>query len=470
MKQYDVVVIGAGSAGLVASKTALGLGKSVALIEKNKIGGVCTLTGCVPSKTLIALSKKLHEAKQLESYGIKLQQPIDSQKVMTHVRATIEKIYNHHTPKQLEAEGIDVYLGQASFSGTQTIQVNNEEITFKKCILASGSKPFIPPIEGLTDYLTNETIFDLKELPGSLIILGGGPSGIEMAGALQRLGVACTVIEMNDRILPREDEELVALLSKQLRKDGINLQTSLKAIKVTSQGKTTEVTCITKAGDSVSFSAEALFIAVGRRPDLKGLNLEKAGIKLNQHTVKVSNTLRTTSSHVYACGDLIGPYRFSHMAEYQAVTAVRNALFPFKKKVNYTQRVWVTFSQPELATAGLSETEARTQYKNITIYRRDYTTSDRAIMDGETFGLAKIICDSKGYILGAHILGSRAGELISEIQVGKYYNYKLADFYKVIHPYPTYSEIIWQASKKAYIDRLRNNPLLKVLRFLLRKK
>ncbi len=470
---FDLIVIGGGPAGLVASKLAQGLGKKVALIDRTRLGGACTLTGCVPSKTLIHLAKTAHHSMELKKFNASIDLgKLDTRAIMAYVQSVIEDIAGGHSPEKLKALGITLFKGEAHFIDQNRVQVNKTVLSAKKFIIATGSRPFVPPIEGLdtVPYLTNESFFTQERLPSSLLILGGGPIGVEMA-CLHRLGTTCTIVEMNDRLLPKEDAELVQLLTAKMQQEGITLKTSLKAIKASKEADAIVLECLDTHNMRVSLKAEALLIAVGRKPDIETLGIENAGILSSRKGIIVDATLQTAAKNIYACGDVVGPYQFSHMAEYQAVIAVRNSFFPFKQKVDYTDRVWVTFSDPELATSGMTEQEARLKYgDSIIIYRKKYKECDRPRIDGESVGLAKVICDKKGYIIGAHILGARAGELIGEIQLGTVYNLKFSDFYKVIHPYPTYSDVIWQSSKRAYIDRIERNPFLKFLRFFMRFK
>ncbi len=469
---YDLIVIGGGPVGLISSKIAAGFGKKVALIEKERLGGDCTITGCVPSKTLIALANYIHYAQDLAPFNCNFSAAcLDTSKVLEHVHQIVEEIYAGHTPELLQQQGIEVIFGEASFIDQHTILVNGNKLTSHSFVIGTGSRPFVPPIEGLDSvpYLTNKNFFDLTSLPRSLLILGGGPIGIELGSCLQRLGTQVTIIEQNERILPREEEELVILLSKNLQKDGVILKTRHKAIKAFEQDDQITLECLDSNQNKVIVSAEKLLIAVGRRPNIEGLNLENAGVAVTPKGITVSQTLQTTAKNIYAAGDVVGPYLFSHMAEYQATIATRNALIPFfKKKVDYRQVVWVTFSDPELASSGLTEQAAKELYGDrIKVYRSSYAQSDRPRTDGRTEGMAKYICDSKGYLIGAHIYGARAGELIAELQVSKYYRIKLASLYQVIHPYPTYSAITWQAAKKAYIESLQNQWFLKLVRKLM---
>ncbi len=467
--EYDVLVIGGGAGGLTASKTAHGLGKRVALLEKtDRLGGECTWTGCIPSKALIKVADVAYTAKHLDRYGLRSSSiALDTSNVMPYVRSVIQDDYTSHTPDKIRNFGIDVLFGDVQFIDTHHVKLDERTISFDKAIITTGSHPFVPPIEGLdsVSYLTNENLFNLDVLPQSLIILGGGAIGAEMASALNRLGVAVTIVEMNDRILPKEDAELVAMLTETLMQEGVQIMTGMKATKVEKQGSDTQVICTDKNGKTQTIQAEKLLIAVGRRPNSQGLGLESIGVQANTKGIVVNNRLQTTVKNIYAAGDVVGPYQFSHMAWYQAVTAVRNALIPlFKQKVNYQNVIWATFTAPELASAGLNEEQAREKYGDaITVYRKPYAEIDRAVTDRTTNGLAKFICDKKGYLIGIQILGARAGDIIHEAQAIKSLKKRFESLHSVIHAYPTYAEITWHAAKNAYIYRLKGNFFVKLI-------
>ena len=453
---YDIVVIGGGSAGLTASKTARGFGKKVALIEKtDRLGGECTWTGCIPSKTLIKTAAVAWQSRHADRYGLKINKEVDTSGVMRHVRETIQRDYQSHTPEKVENDGIDVLFGDVQFIDAQSLDLNGKKIAFKKGIITTGSAPFVPPIEGLdsVSYLTNETVFNLEQLPKSMIILGGGAIGCEMASALNRLGVTITIIEMNDRILSKEDEEVVALLSEIMQKEGVQIKVSTKATKVEQLGAEIAV----HAGETV-FKAELLLIAVGRVPNIEGLNLEKIGIQVTKKNIVVDSALRTAVKNIYAAGDAVGPYLFSHYAWYQGMIAARNACIPFfKAKTFYDPAAWATFTAPELGSMGLTEKAAREKHGSINVIRKPYVELDRAITDQATEGLAKYIMDKKGRLVGAHILGARAGELLAELQCLAQDKKRFSDLSSVVHVYPTYSELNWHAAKKAYVEQLKRS-------------
>lgn len=472
MLLYDMVVIGGGAAGLVAAKLARGLGQKVLIIEKNKLGGVCTWTGCIPSKALLKVAQVAYRAQDLKRFGIKTKHPLqlDFSGVMAHVHERINHVYTTHTPEVLLSQGIETRFGSPVFVDKFTLEVNQTYIRFKKCIIATGTSAAIPSIEGLDSdmYFTNENFFEIKNLPESLIIIGGGPTGIELSSALIRLGVKVTLIEMNDLLLSREDNELSALLTKKLMSQGLTIYTGVKAQRISRNGSGILLTCKTKDDKEIVLTAQKLLLAVGRNPNIDNLNLEAAGVAVTSKSIVTDTTLRTTAKHIYACGDVVGPYLFSHMAEYQASIAVRNAVIPFfKKHVDYSQVVWVTFTDPEFASAGLSYQEARRKFgDSVHVRSYEYKNIDRARVDNEEFGMAKIVLNKKNKIVGSSILGVNAGEIIHEIQLGKYYNIPFAKFYAVIHAYPTYSEVLWLAAKKEYIASLENNKWLKLVRLL----
>ncbi|MBI5636683.1 MAG: FAD-dependent oxidoreductase [Nitrospinae bacterium] len=470
---YDLLILGGGAAGLVSSKMARGFGKSVAVIEKGKLGGECTNFGCVPSKALIRTAKAAHELKHLDALGLTTASPIaiNTGGAMRHVRSIVEKVYNTHLPASFKALGIDLFFGGPRFTDNHTVVMDGKTITANKIIIATGSSPLIPAIEGIdkTPYLTNNTVFSLDTLPRSLVVLGGGPIGIELASALNRLGVETTVVEMFDRILFREDRELSDMLAGKMLGEGLNIVTSAKAVKLSGDASRITLTVETNGGPRKEITAQSILIASGRKPNTDGLDLEKAGVRHNSNGIEVDERLRTASDNIYACGDVTGPYRFSHMAEYQAILACSNAFLPVKRKADYSHVIWCTFTDPELAHAGLTEEEARAAHgDSIKVLRFDYSKIDRARTDIEEFGMSKIILDGRGKFIGAHILGMHASEVLHEIQLAKHFNIPFERIWQAIHLYPSYSDVIRQSSKYHYAAKMGNNPFIKLLKKVLR--
>lgn len=459
-KIYDVIVVGAGAGGLTAAYTAKGFSKSVLLLDKSRPGGECTWSGCVPSKALIHLAEEVHQARNhLPTLTV------ESSAILEKVRKVILSVYREEAPDALKRDGIDFRQGMASFVAPHTLRVGKEFFTGRKIILATGSSPLVPPIPGLdtVPYLTNENFFTQDVLPRSIILLGGGPIGVELAHALQRLGVKVQVVEMMDRILFREEPDLVTHLEQRLKKEGIVLHTGTKAVSVSRKGSGIAL-LVEKNGQDQVIEGDALLLALGRTPNLQGLQLERAGIRYSRKGILTNRRMETSAKGVYAVGDVVGPYQFSHMANMQGIVAVQNALLPWNRNMSYDHVAWVTFTDPELGRAGMTEEEARARHGDgIRVYTQSYQQLDRAKTKRGSVGLVKIIVDRKGRILGASILGDRAGELISELQVLKTLGIPLGKLKDVIHPYPTYSEILVKIAKRVYVDTLLGRPLVKLV-------
>ena len=467
---FDVIVIGGGAAGLVAATGTAGLGAKTALIEKNKLGGDCTWYGCIPSKALLKSAQVFSLFKRIKEFGIVGDVKCSPDGVMAHVRDVINQIAAHHPPEVFEKRGIKVLFGNPSFIDSHIIKLDGRRILSRRFIICTGSHPLIPPIDGLKDidYLTNENIFDMEVLPKSIAVLGGGPIGVEISQAFSKLGVEVSIVEMVDRILFREDKEVADVLSNVLVKEGVKVYSGKKAVKFSKEGNLIAITIEDREKKQSSIKAEKVLVATGRSPNIAGLDLEKAGVKYSNKGIETDNTLRTSAKNIYACGDVVGPYQFSHMAEYQAVITVGNTLFPFKQKVNYNAVPWCTFTDPELAHMGLTEEEAVQRYKNIKIYKSAYAQNDRAVTDLEEKGFAKVICDKKGYILGAHIVGADAGEIIHEYVLTKSAKLKLKKLSLAIHVYPTLSQIVKRSADEYYLSILSNSWIKKISKLFIR--
>ena len=460
MNSYDLIVIGTGAGGLTAGFTALGFGKKVLFIDKAKPGGECTWSGCIPSKALINIAKQAQAA-----HSIGAQITIDTANVLEQVQDVIANVYAEETPEKLQEAGADFVQGEARFIDRQTVKVNEKSYSAKRFVIATGSSPLIIPIPGLdsVDYLTNDNFFTQQQLPDSVIVLGGGAIGLELAQAMNRLGTQVTVVEMMAEVMFREEQKLAAQLREQLAQEGVDFLLGAKATQVNSSAEGIQVN-VEKEGSTNTIQAKALLLALGRKANTAGLGLEDIGCKLNNGSIEVNAKMQTSIPGIYACGDVVGPYQFSHMANYQGKIATMNALLPFKRKADYSHAAWTTFTEPEFARTGLTEQQAREQYGDgIRVYEYDFEKLDRAKTKLGEQGRIKLICDKRARVLGAHILGPRAGELICEVQVIKSLGKPFSALQSVIHPYPTYADSLRQLAQQVYLDRLLNNPVVRAV-------
>ncbi len=462
---YDLIVIGAGIAGMVSAVTAVSLGKRVAVVEKSRVGGNCTNTTCIPSKALIRLGHASRDMARLVHRGLLPLPPVlDRTRIMHHIRCIVQRAYEKDVPETFERIGIRVIRARASFIDAHRILAGGETLSARRFIIAAGTVPFVPEIPGLAgvDYLTNESLYSLEELPRSLVILGGGVDGLEYASAFGRLGVETTVVEMAARLLPMADGELVSCLLEALRKDGIRILSGTKAVSVAGREGKAALTIETPSGQRAEIIAERLLIAVGRRPDLEGLQLEKADVEFNARGVVTDRQLRTSASHIYACGDIAGPYQLASTAEAQGIVAATNACLPVRRSVDYRNNVYVVFTEPPLAWVGLTEGEARVQGgRGLRVYRFSFETMRRALIDGTGTGLAKFICDRRGRIAGAHILGESAAEVVHEAALIRAMRKPLHSIQTFTHAYPTYAQaLVGRASQLAFLDRMAGNPFV----------
>jgi pyruvate/2-oxoglutarate dehydrogenase complex dihydrolipoamide dehydrogenase (E3) component len=442
MERYDIIAVGGGAAGLVTAAGAAGLGARVALIEQNRMGGECLWTGCVPSKALLAAARVAATARDGGRFGIDVAETrVNFERVMTHVRNAQQAIAPNDSPDRFRGLGVDVLQGTATFVDRSTLRVNNQSISARHIVIATGSQPAVPRIPGIdaVPYLTNENVFELTELPASLVVIGGGAGGVELAQAFALLGSKVTLIESDPRILRSEDEEVAELLATRLRRDGVVIQAAATVQSVATIGADVQVT--TSLG---TFTASALLIATGRKANTDALQLDAVGVAQDHNGVRVDKYLRTNVRNIWAIGDVVaGTPRFTHVADYQARLVLRNALFPGRSAADYASVPWAIYTQPELAHIGLTEAEARARYgEHVRVWRKPLSELDRAIADGLTEGLLKIVTDPKGKILGGHMLGAQASTVLGEIALAMKTGVPLGKLSGIMHAYPTYPEAI----------------------------
>lgn len=450
---YDLTIIGAGSAGLTAAHLAQSLGASVLLIDKERLGGDCLHYGCVPSKSLIHVARVVQQARHAASLGLFAEyQGVDMARVSASIQGVIQRV---RETEQAYTEGVTVAFGQVSFTSPTTLLLNGEEISSRSTLIATGSHPAVPQIEGLqaSGYLTNEDVFDLTALPESLVIAGGGPIGVELAQALGRLGTKITLIQGPERLLPRDDPEASEAITGILKAEGIDIITSARVVKVQRNG-TKKVITARQGQQMLQFEADELLLALGRQPNIDGnLNLAAAGVQYNEKGIGVNEYLQTSAANIFALGDVIGGYLFTHVASYQAGVAVRNALIPIaKKKVDYRVMPWCTFSEPEIARVGLLPAEAELQHKQVRVVKIPWSEIDRAQTARETAGFIKLVlAGKKEQIVGAHLVGAGAGELLGEIALAMQQRLTAKDIINAIHPYPTLGTGLQQVAFEAFL-------------------
>ena len=465
--KVDICVIGAGSGGLSVAAGASQMGASTALIERGKMGGDCLNYGCVPSKALLAAGHAAQAVRGGGRFGVRAAAPaIDSGGVYGHVRGTIAAIAPNDSVERFEGLGVTVIQSSARFTGPREIAADGYRITARRIVIATGSAPAVPPIAGLGDvpYLTNETIFDLGQVPAHLIVIGGGPVGIEMAQAHRHLGARVTVVEMFS-ILASDDPELVDVVRARLAGEGIDLREGVTVARVEKAGNGVAVV-IAGNGAEDRVQGSHVLIAAGRRPNVGGLDLEKAGIAYSPAGIQVDARLRTTNRRVFAIGDVAGGYQFTHMAGYHAGIVLRNALFRLPATVDTRAVPWVTYTAPELAQVGLTEDRARKQAGDIRVLRWPFAENDRARAERETDGLVKVITTPRGRILGAGIVGAHAGELIHAWVLAIGQKIKIGAVAGMIAPYPTLGEVNKRAAGSFYTPALFGERTKRIVRFL----
>jgi pyruvate/2-oxoglutarate dehydrogenase complex dihydrolipoamide dehydrogenase (E3) component len=483
---YNVVVIGAGTAGLVTAAGTAGLGGRVALIERNKMGGDCLNFGCVPSKALKSSARLIQQIRESEKWGLDRQSPqFAFEKVFERMRERRARIAPNDSQERFESLGVDVFRGEAHFVSPYEVEVKIlpspqssppgrggrgdcgevQTLRAKNFVIATGSRATIPKIEGIDNvpYFTNETVFDgLKEKPESMIVLGGGPIGCELAQTFQRLGVDVTILQRGDQLLPREDRDVAEFVERYLINEGVRIIKNAKAraVATTDTGKVALQLLDRKAGQLMepTFFADALLVAAGRTPNLRSLDLKSAGIDFIERGLCVNDYLQTSRRHIYAVGDVIGPFLFTHMADAQGRVVVRNILVPFqflRQKMDYSVVPWCTYVDPEVAHVGLGEKEAKEQNIDYDLFVVPLEDIDRAVVESENAGFAKILTgEGSDKILGATIIAPHAGDLIHEFVLAMKTGIGLGTIASTIHAYPTFAELARKAGDKYNKTRL----------------
>lgn len=454
-KEYDLIVLGGGAAGLTAAGMGVSLGAKTMLVEKYKLGGDCTWSGCVPSKTLLNHAKKARLSGQTVDYG-SIADSLDA------IREEIYRDADH--PDKFREMGIDVREGTAHFVDPHTIRLqsdgnngssknNGKEFTGRYFIIATGSRAMVPPVPGLeaTPFYTNESIFGIRNRPESMIIIGGGPIGTEMAQAFQRLGTRIEVVDMAERILVRDDPELSDLLRQQLEDEGITFHLGARVASVEGDEQKVHVT-IERDGKTGTLSAEKLLVAAGRKPNMESLHLEDAGVSYEKTGITVNEKCRTNRRHIYAVGDVTGRYQFTHMSDHMAKVAVANALLKAPMKIDHKHVPWCTYTDPEIAHLGATQQELDQKKISYEVYRFPYRMIDRAITDEVTTGWIKVYAKKfSGKILGADVMGTQGGEILSQYALAMRNGISLKKMADTIYPYPTYALGARRAADQWYI-------------------
>jgi pyruvate/2-oxoglutarate dehydrogenase complex dihydrolipoamide dehydrogenase (E3) component len=451
--RYNLVVLGAGTAGLVTSAIAAGLGARVALVERLLMGGDCLNVGCVPSKAVIRAARRVHEAREAGALGLRLADDAepDFAAAMTRMRRVRAQISHDDSARRYRDElGVDVFLGNARFTGPGTVDVDGAELRFKTAVVATGARAAEPPIPGLAEagYLTNETVFDLTRRPRRLAVIGGGPIGCELAQSFQRLGSQVTLLDVAPHLLPREDADAAEIVQNALVRDGVRLVLGSEILRALAKGEEKVLQHRCADGSTRELVVDEILVGVGRQPNVEELGLERVGVEYDpRQGIRVDDRLRTTNPRIFAAGDCCMAWKFTHAADAAARIVVQNALFFGRKKLSSLVMPWCTYTDPEVAHVGLQEHEARAQGLEVETFKIPLEQVNRAVTDGEVEGFVKIhVKKGSDRILGATVVSAHAGESISEITLAMVGGLGLGKFNDVIHPYPTQAEGIKRAA------------------------
>ena len=458
-----MTIIGGGSAGLVLAVAGAKLGKKTALVEKHRIGGDCLWTGCVPSKALLKAAKVANYIQNAEKYGVAVSEATpDWQRVMDYVRGTQHAIEEEHdNPERFREMGVDVIFGDGHFESSNTFVVEDTEneqtrtLESKKFVISTGSRPSAPPIPGLETcgYLDSETVWDLEVFPERLLVVGAGPIGVELGQAFHRLGANVTIAQRSGRILTKEDTDVSEQMLHYLREEGITIRLNTNIAQVAQGQEGIDVQFSDSENGTVEQTFDKILIAAGRAPNVEGLGLDKIGVQVGRRGIEVNNRLQTSVKNIYAAGDVIGHYLFTHVAAFQAQLLLRNIFFPLSSTINYAVVPWTTFCDPEVARCGLTEAEAREKHGDVDVFTLDQSDVDRAVAEGETHGFSKVIASRwTGKILGVHLVGTNAGEVVHEYVLAMQQGIPLRKLSGMIHVYPTFSSSVWRVAGKWFSE------------------
>lgn len=472
MKYYDLIVIGGGAGGLVVAAGASGLGAKVALVDRGELGGDCLWTGCVPTKSLVHSASIVSSARQAIEFGLEFTGDANFAKAVQRLQTAIATIQQHDASERFEKLGVDVYRGYGAFQSSHELTVDGQlTIRGKRIVIATGSRPMIPSIPGLADvkYWTNEQALQAQTAPKTLLVIGGGPIGLEFAQVFARFGSKVTVVEAAAEILNREDHEMVPYLKKSLVQEGISFLTNTKVTEIQKDGTDTKV-IFEQEQQQVTHRYDQILIAVGRKANTEHLQLDRAGILLKENSsyIKVNQYLQTNLRHVYAIGDVNGFFPFTHKALYEGKAVVSSAVLGFKRKVSYHHMPWVTFTDPELYHLGMTEQEAKRQYSKVDIFRTPLSDVDRFIADSDVNGIVKIITRTNGQIIGAHAVGKGAGDFMQEVAFAMHYGHKIGSISHVIHPYPTHSGAVQRTADQYWRVKLFSGILPRLIKTYIR--
>jgi pyruvate/2-oxoglutarate dehydrogenase complex dihydrolipoamide dehydrogenase (E3) component len=444
---YNVVVIGAGTAGLVTAAATAGLGGRVALVERDRMGGDCLNTGCVPSKALISSARLIGQIRRAADWGLEPMEPrFDFARVFERMRERRAKIASHDSQERFESLGVDVFRGHARFLSPHEVDVDGRRLTAKNFVIATGSRPKVPEIPGLSDvsFFTNETVFDeLREKPDRLVVLGGGPVGCELGQVFARLAVRVTMVQRPPQILQKEDADAAGLVRRIFEQEGITVVAGARARRVSRNGGAIRIEVEIGESERRALDADAILVAAGRAPNTQDLGLEEAGVRHGKNGVVVDRYLQTSQPHIYAAGDVDGGYLFTHVADAHARVIARNILFPWwKARWDDSVVPWCTYTSPEVARVGLNETEARERGVDFDVWKQRFEEVDRAVVESEEVGFAKVLTRKGGdRILGATVVSERAGDLVHELVLAMKAGVGLKEVSGTIHAYPTFAEV-----------------------------